>query len=131
MYKFYLFEQSNSYGVYQPPAVYVLIEAVSARNAEYIAADQLGLYFNGVDEGIDCPCCGDRWYSPEEFDNLVTPIWNKKLQLSRNNDLSCEKNQENEAGTYYYIRYKDGSSKILTVSDVLQYTPKENDNAST
>ena len=21
-----------------------------------------GIYFNGVADGIDCDCCGDRWY---------------------------------------------------------------------
>ena len=29
--------------------------------AEKIGRD-IGLYFDGVSLGKDCPCCGDRWY---------------------------------------------------------------------
>lgn len=29
-------------------------------------AESLGVYFDGVAEGLDCPCCGDRWHSPVE-----------------------------------------------------------------
>lgn len=25
-------------------------------------AKGIGLYFDGVDDGRDCECCGDRWY---------------------------------------------------------------------
>lgn len=26
------------------------------------------VYFDGVEEGIDCPCCGDRWSRLNEWD---------------------------------------------------------------
>jgi hypothetical protein len=29
-------------------------------------ASGIGIYFDGVSNGIDCKCCGDRWYSPDE-----------------------------------------------------------------
>lgn len=38
----------------------VLIQANSAGEADSIAED-VGLYFNGVEKGSDCECCGDRW----------------------------------------------------------------------
>jgi hypothetical protein len=41
---------------------YVIIEAESADEANHIA-ESVGIYFDGVEKGIDCPCCGDRWYS--------------------------------------------------------------------
>ena len=26
------------------------------------------VYFDGVEEGLDCPCCGDRWSRLDEWD---------------------------------------------------------------
>lgn len=39
---------------------HVVIEAVDADSANS-RAEQIGLYFNGCDDGRDCSCCGDRW----------------------------------------------------------------------
>ena len=39
----------------------VYIEAESSDEADKIA-EANGIYFGGVSEGIDCECCGDRWY---------------------------------------------------------------------
>ena len=38
------------------------IWAHSAKQADAIA-EQNGVYFDGCQEGLDCPCCGDRWSS--------------------------------------------------------------------
>lgn len=38
----------------------VMIEAGSYRSADDIA-EQIGIYFDGVNDGRDCSCCGDRW----------------------------------------------------------------------
>jgi hypothetical protein len=27
-------------------------------------AEMIGIYFDGVDQNIDCSCCGDRWSQP-------------------------------------------------------------------
>lgn len=40
----------------------MFIEAGDSSEANCIAQD-LGVYFNGVDNDIDCLCCGDRWRS--------------------------------------------------------------------
>ena len=45
----------------------VVIEADSYQQAEAKAFD-LGVYYNGVEEGHDCDCCGDRWYEGSELD---------------------------------------------------------------
>lgn len=45
----------------------VYIEAENAEEANEKAL-QIGIYFNGVEDGIDCPCCGDRWYPVSERD---------------------------------------------------------------
>jgi hypothetical protein len=34
-------------------------------------AQRCGIYFDGVDKGIDCECCGDRWHNyPSKVDQL-------------------------------------------------------------
>ena len=39
----------------------VYIEAENAGEANKLAEEN-GIYFDGVSKGIDCSCCGDRWF---------------------------------------------------------------------
>lgn len=62
---FFEFRQNNSYGSFRfhreaGISVHVIIEADSAEEAN-MRAEAIGLYFDGVERGIDCLCCGDRW----------------------------------------------------------------------
>lgn len=60
---FYTYRQNNSGGFFKITKKikhYVIIEADSAKEADE-KAESIGLYFDGVKKGIDCPCCGDRW----------------------------------------------------------------------
>ena len=62
--KFYEISQNNSGGSFitnDKLCHRLYIEANSSAEADSIAED-LGCYWNGVNEGSDCPCCGDRWY---------------------------------------------------------------------
>jgi hypothetical protein len=62
--KFYEFSQNNSGGSFTTDdnlCHRLFIEADSDEEA-ISKAENLGCYWNGVDEGSDCPCCGDRWY---------------------------------------------------------------------
>ena len=63
---FYEFHQNNSGGSFDiddkagiGPRVWV--EATSADHADS-RARELGIYFDGVSQGMDCGCCGDRWH---------------------------------------------------------------------
>ena len=63
--KFFNFRQNNSGGLFViddalgiGPRVW--IEAADADNANS-QARKLGIYFDGVENGQDCECCGDRW----------------------------------------------------------------------
>lgn len=63
--KWYEFHQNNSGGRLQVDeavgiGTLVCIEATSAAHAN-ARAEEIGIYFNGCKEGIDCECCGDRW----------------------------------------------------------------------
>ena len=66
----YEFSQNNSGGVFDiddekgiGPTVW--IETDNAEHANKRALD-IGLYFDGVAEGKDCGCCGDRWQEAYE-----------------------------------------------------------------
>lgn len=66
--KFYLFNQNNSGGSFVVDdnlTHRVLIEADTVDEA-IERAENLGMYWHGVEDGYDCPCCGDRWYTPDD-----------------------------------------------------------------
>lgn len=66
---FYEYNQNNSGGsftVNKELAHRVFIEAENRERADEIAFG-LGIYFNGVNDGVDCRCCGDRWNTPDEL----------------------------------------------------------------
>ena len=67
---FYTYNQNNSGGHFDFDAKagvshHVIIEADSEEQAND-RAESIGLYFNGVEDGLDCECCGSRWYSPQD-----------------------------------------------------------------
>lgn len=62
---FFHFRQNNSAGWFHIDSdagisVNVIVEARSAEWANQAARD-LGIYFDGVGNDVDCECCGDRW----------------------------------------------------------------------
>lgn len=74
---FYHFNQNNSGGGFDVDTkagitVNVIVEAPSVAEAVE-KAKSIGLYFDGVDAGVDCECCGDRWYAPEDTGGSENP----------------------------------------------------------
>jgi len=81
--KFYKFDQNNTGGsfvVNKKLTHNVIVEAKSIKEATQIGK-RMGIYFNGCDDDIDCPCCGDRWSYPDEV-NLQYGIFTKKQAIS-------------------------------------------------
>jgi hypothetical protein len=75
--KFYTFIQNNSGGRFEVDekagiGTTVIIEAIDLPHAQS-RAEQIGLYFDGCERGLDCSCCGDRWYTPWEDDVYLEP----------------------------------------------------------
>jgi len=72
---FFTFHQTNSGGsrtLDKDTAHNVIIEADSYTDAND-RAEAHGLYFDGIDQGLDCGCCGERWtrmYDFEEGDKV-------------------------------------------------------------
>jgi len=61
--KWFTFHQNNSGGdfiVDNDVDTNVIVQAHNADEANELA-QRVGIYFSGVDDGIDCECCGDRW----------------------------------------------------------------------
>ena len=61
--KWYQLDQNNSGGFFDADDAVchrLFIEAKDDETAEKIAED-IGFYWDGVENGIDCRCCGDRW----------------------------------------------------------------------
>lgn len=62
---FYTFAQNNSGGCFDVDdkvTHFVIIEADNANLANELA-ESIGIYFDGVYDAVDCPCCGDRWHT--------------------------------------------------------------------
>lgn len=62
---FFHFSQNNSGGSFDQDIAagithHVVIEANSSQHAND-RAEEIGLYFDGCEKGMDCDCCGDRW----------------------------------------------------------------------
>ena len=72
---FYTYRQNNSGGSFKITKKvkrFVIIEADSAKKANE-KAESIGIYFDGVEKGIDCHCCGDRWHRALARDGTKTP----------------------------------------------------------
>lgn len=77
MSKFYTYIQNNSGGSFDLDdniAQFVIIEANDYLQANK-RAKEVGIYFNGCDSGMDCSCCGDRWYELwDESEGFLEPM---------------------------------------------------------
>ena len=86
---FYTFIQNNSGGSFDHDAtagigLNVIIEANNEDHA-IERAENIGLYLDGVDNGQDCPCCGDRW--SRYCDEHPTPqIYDMKLHITKDGE---------------------------------------------
>lgn len=68
--KFYEYTQNNSGGSFVTDDKLchrLFIEENNSEKANEIA-ENLGVYFNGCEDGLDCYCCGDRWSQPDEIE---------------------------------------------------------------
>ena len=107
MTKFYQFSQNNSGGFFKNDhksgiAEYVIIEASSAKQANKLA-ESIGIYFDGCVLGVDCGCCGDRWYSVDESDGDAVPtIYGESIAEWVENETVIPKG---------YVHYLNGTLK--------------------
>lgn len=99
--KFYTFEQNNTGGTWDKDLGYVvIIEAENPKQANE-KAEEHGLYFNGVMNGIDCPCCGDRWYEVDEYDSIEPDSLGEEIE-----DIKHYQKDWDLSSTIYYANGK-------------------------
>ena len=81
------FRQNNSFGHFVGTPL-VFVQADNAADANRIAQDH-GVYFNGVADGVDCDCCGDRWYPVHDDDAQGRPAaysWSDNITVYSDGD---------------------------------------------
>ena len=94
---FYTYRQNNSGGSFDTDenvSIYVVIEASSCEDAD-ARAENIGIYFNGCEDGRDCECCGDRWSTAYGKGDEVPSAYGKPL----------------DSADSYRIHYLDGTVK--------------------
>jgi hypothetical protein len=119
----YDYHQNNSGGSFvrnDSVGPYVWIEADSAEKANS-RAQSVGIYFDGCDEGMDCPCCGDRWYEQYRNDGTDKPELYGQV-LSRRKGARIVKDGSYYAGSrnddlVLHLYYKNGTHERIFTKD--------------
>lgn len=133
---FYEFNQNNSGGVFKVDAKVchrLFIEADSADEA-VTKAEELGCYWYGVDTGVDCPCCGDRW-SKDYLDSRSFPMeyrltessaerWKEKYGSYEIMEEPVEKKIELKFTRSSWTEY-EGKVRFNSVEEYAQYLANE------
>jgi hypothetical protein len=120
--KFFCFDQNNSGGSFvvdEKLTHRVIVEADDEDEASDIG-ERLGVYFNGCEDGYDCDCCGDRWYTPSEVE----------LQYGTFNQAGAEKVAAKYKGKIVDTRfrlYQDKNKDFLfeNIEEYAQYMANE------
>lgn len=138
--KWYMFDQNNSGGSFvvdDKLCHRLFIEAESFDDA-VMKAEDLGCYWNGVEDGRDCPCCGDRWskwnddsvdieryktegYTASVYDNIWSDTegeWKRKYGRYR-------VIEEPEFKTRYTVRSYVGKICFDNIEEYAQYLANE------
>lgn len=138
--KWYQFDQNNSGGsfvVNDKVCHRLFIEAESFDDAVEKAED-LGCYWNGVDDGRDCPCCGDRWnkwnddsvniekYKTEGYTvSIYDGIWSNTRGEWEKRYRKYEVIKEPEFETKYSTRSYVGKIRFNNIEEYAQYMAEE------
>jgi hypothetical protein len=111
---FYTFIQNNSGGTWRinkDVSKFVIIEADSVDDANDLAEEKAKIYFDGCAAGIDCDCCGDRWYPVREYDAAETPMIYD--QAAEHYSPGYGWGGERDQWHYCHIYYRDGMKRTL------------------
>lgn len=130
---FYEFDQNNSGGYFHNNEVicpHMIFQCDSEEEAIKLAEDK-GLYWDGVEKGIDCPCCGDRWYRYPQFIDLHKlrsegyPV--SRYQVGKNDEYTVSE-WNRKYGKYNIIEqptWEEGMFRVykgkISFSDVEEY----------
>lgn len=125
---FYKYRQNNSWGQFYSDVLFYFIEAKDVNEANKRAEEETEIYFNGCNLGIDCPCCGDRWRTKDEFSNLyeyevfdnkekiLDKLSERTLMLKSNKHMSM------------VILHQDGFAEKITLKDLMNQNNESEQN---
>lgn len=130
----YEYSQNNtggSFDVDEKLTHRVYIEANSEEEANE-KAFEMGIYFDGVYEGIDCECCGDRWYSPSILNMEKINRINEQGGMSANAFGNSEEDAHKEFVDKYGFEPKEviksfagfkalGKVKFNTIQEYIEF----------
>lgn len=111
---FFHYHQNNSGGgmdIDDNIHINIIIEAKDNLHADTLA-QQIGIYFDGIEKGEDCECCGDRWsrqcsvQDGEDYPNL----YGRKVTSYKKELLPFANGKVNILG---YIYYLDGRKEVI------------------
>ena len=105
----YSFRQNNSGGYYTAPAKHIIVK--NAKDSEHATeiAMSAGMYFHGVATGMDCSCCGDRWYNiADEYDSLEDAL----LDITRD-DILRDSMESDKVPHYIVVDELDVTDTVL------------------
>ena len=138
---FYEFSQNNSGGTFTVDddlCGRLIIEADSPEDA-ISKAEDLGCYWDGVAKGIDCPCCGDRWYrNPDEvnIEKYATEGYDVYIHDGIYSDTVAEWNRrygkyavvsKPKFKTLYRSRVYSGKIRFRSIKEYAQFMADEYD----
>lgn len=110
---FWTYRQNNSGGGFDYDhsaglSNIVIIEAPTLNQANGKALD-IGIYFDGIEKGWDCGCCGDRWSEPwrDEEGTPEPTIYGSSIEEYFNDKWHMSWTDGNEI----YVHYADGTVK--------------------
>ena len=115
---FFTFGQNNSGGHFhfnekRGITHWIIVEGAN-RDDAIARAEVIGVYFDGVANGSDCECCGDRWNDyGDETDKPM--IYNQPVEAYTSTFGGWM-----EDGKEICVHYKDGTMKWYGVNPVKQ-----------
>lgn len=128
---FYEFTQNNSGGGFDTDGKLchrLFIEADTESEACDIA-ESMGVYFNGCDDGMDCPCCGDRWYRPwssldfpYEYGAFEEKEANKLGEKYGSEVIEKDVKKNHTPARRFYVVFKDVEAYAQYLSDEYGWT---------
>ena len=124
----YEYDQNNSGGSFESPALKVFIEANSASEADERAQDIYGIYFDGVARGICCDCCGDRWDKADDPVDVHKRLTSLCEYFREFGSGGMYERWSKEAGCFIVILHTDGQEERLSIEDVYNYLPQGGSN---
>jgi hypothetical protein len=122
-FKWYEFRQNNTGGDFEVDenvTIKVFIEAASSNEANSLA-ENVGIYYDGSTDGVDCPCCGDRWYEVTEGYKKATITyydpeedkWAEKWKTTSNLQLAANHETWVKVGQPAIITYDRDNNKTI------------------